>query len=516
MSATATAFTRADQAAAWLHAHLADDAQISADSRQVEPGDGFIAMPGFRSDGRQFIDQACARGAAAVLFDNNRFDRPACNVPAHGFADLRHHAGEVGDAFYRHPSRAMTVFAVTGTNGKTTCAHWLAAGAADAGQAGAAIGTMGVTRFGPDLNANRQPGLSTGGLTTPDAISLQRALAALHADHVDTVAFEASSIGLEQRRLDGTAINVAVFSNLSRDHLDYHQTMQAYRAAKQRLFGWPGLQAVVVNTDDPAGADMLRAVADGVQRYTCGFGRSVLPADARVLITQCDADDNGMRLTLALQRHGEPTEEHAVTTPVIGRFNAANAALVCTAWLASGVPFASAVQRLAMLCPVAGRMQAHQVPGQPMFVVDYAHTPDALENALSALQPFAGRHGGSLWVVFGCGGDRDPGKRAEMGEVAQRCADHVVITSDNPRGEAPGSIIRDILNGLDDKHDATVTVNEDRRAAIGHALHHAAAHDVVLVAGKGHEHYQEIAGVRHDFDDWQVCRDAVATRGALS
>ena len=505
----------AEQAALWLRAHLAPDAQLSADSRALAPGDGFIAMPGLTTDGRQFIGQACAQGAAAVLFDADGFSPPAVDVPTRGVPGLRKRAGHVGAAYYGHPSRNMTVYAVTGTNGKTTCANWLAAGGAHGGQHGAAIGTLGVLRFDDQGVASAQVGNdgAAGTLTTPDAIGLQRTLAELDRSGTTVVAFEASSIGLEQGRMAATDINVAVFTNLTRDHLDYHQTMDNYRSAKQALFAWPDLDAVVVNTDDENGAAMLEAVAPGVRRLACGTARTALPVEAQVIIARCDPADGGQLLELVLEQHGLPDIVASVLLPVVGHFNALNATVVGAAWYAAGVPFEQAVERLSTLAPVPGRMQALVRPAQPMVVVDYAHTPDALRAALVALQPVARHRGGLLRVVFGCGGDRDPGKRPLMGSVAEQCADRIIVTSDNPRTESPADIIDQVLKGISCSQAAGVIANVDRRSAIWDALQQAGVNDVVLVAGKGHETYQDIAGEKHDFDDWQVCQQAINARG---
>jgi UDP-N-acetylmuramyl-tripeptide synthetase len=514
MTAATPSVNQAEQAAQWLRSQLAPDAQLSADSRKLSPGDGFIAMPGLTTDGRAYIGQACVQGAAAVLFDSDGFTPPPCDVPTRGMPGLRGCAGDVGAAFYGHPSRRMTVFAVTGTNGKTTCANWLAAGASQDGQPGAAIGTLGVLRFDARGATTVEPdgGQADVVLTTPDAVGLQRTLAQLGRADTTVVAFEASSIGLEQGRMSATDIDVAVFTNLSRDHLDYHGSMDSYLSAKKMLFAWPDLDAVVVNADDNNSGAMLDAVAPGVRRFACGTQRSDLGVDAQVILGRCDPVDGGQQIELTLKRNGQPDITATVLLPVLGHFNVLNAAAVCTAWHAAGLPFDQAVERLATLQPVPGRMQALARPAQPVVVVDYAHTPDALRAALDALQPVARHRNGQLWVVFGCGGDRDAGKRPLMGRVAETGADRIVVTSDNPRSESPEDIIAQVLGGLVNPTSTSVASNVDRSAAITDAVQGADVNDVVLVAGKGHEAYQEIGGQKHDFDDWQVCQQAIAAR----
>ncbi|MGB7184346.1 MAG: UDP-N-acetylmuramoyl-L-alanyl-D-glutamate--2,6-diaminopimelate ligase [Burkholderiaceae bacterium] len=523
MTLACTSMKNPDAAGNWLRAHLAADAELSADSRAIKAGDGFIAWPGLTTDGRRYIDQACASGAAAILFDDSAAPVVSAPVPACGFTDLRDQAGAVSSAFYGHPSRHMTVFAVTGTNGKTSCAHWIAAGSAQDGQRSAALGTLGITHFGPSAGGDDAPvGSQTGAdadstsaeklspvLTTPDPVALQRTLAGLARNMTTTVAFEASSIGLAQKRLQATNVDVAVFTNLSRDHLDYHADMADYLRAKRGLFEMDGLEAVVVNADDPASSSMLAGVTRGVSRFACGFNppESALAIDCMVQIVDLNHGKDGMQLHL-----GGDAGRASVYLSVPGRFNALNAATVCTAWLASGVPFEQAVARLAGLRPIAGRMQTIYRAQKPLVVVDYAHTPDALQSVLQALRPMADSRQGKLWVVFGCGGDRDPGKRPLMGQVAAGFADHVVLTSDNPRSEDPGQILDQVATGLPADCGGRAERIVDRRSAIEAAVAQASINDVIVVAGKGHEAYQEINGQRFAFSDWAVCNWALDKR----
>ena len=414
----------------------------------------------------------------------------------------------------------MRCVAITGTNGKTSCAQWTAAGLADLGaQRCAALGTLGtVIHDATTRDAGGAPtavaddtedGAAAGAvLTTPDAVALQRRLARLRAQGTRAVALEASSIGLEQQRLAGCAVEVAVFTNLGRDHLDHHLTLDAYRAAKARLFRMPGLRTAIVNGDDPASAAMLGSLAAQVRTVAYGFEprRHAPQAQSVVRIAACEATGQGMALTF----EGDFGTAR-VQVPLVGRFNASNALACCLAWHALGVDFQQAVAALQRLRPVPGRMEQVGGDGSPLVVVDYAHTPDALSVVLEALRPLAQARAGLLWCVFGCGGDRDAGKRALMGACAAELADRVVLTSDNPRGEDPARIIAEIRAGL----PADPWMSEsDRALAIQRAIGTAANVDVVLLAGKGHEAWQEVAGRRLPFDDREHARRALAARPA--
>jgi len=501
----------AAEVARWLRGVLPAGAALVADSRRIAPGDAFFAFPGERTDGRAHVAQAVARGAAAVVAEAGAGGGSApLAVPSRAVVGLRALAGPVADAFHDRPTARIQVVAVTGTNGKTSCSQWIAQGLHAAGRRVAVVGTLGAAVLGE----RGAPEPDDPGLTTPDALALQTLFARFAGRGVDVAAIEASSIGLHQHRLDGTRIAVAVFTNLTRDHLDYHGTMDAYALAKARLFGWPGLRAVVVNLDDPHHATMLAQAAPGVERIGVriadGGDAAARPAaggrvDRELVAVGVVAGARGMRI--AIDGHwGAAT----VDTPLLGRFNASNLLAVAAAWLALGMPFAEACDRLARLAPVPGRLQAVGTgDGVPLAVVDYAHTPDALAGALDALRPVARARGGALWCVFGAGGDRDPGKRPLMGEAARRGADRVVLTSDNPRGEPPEAILDAIQLGL---AAAPALRDADRARAIADALALASAEDVVLIAGKGHEPYQEIAGRRHPFDDAEHAARALARR----
>lgn len=487
-----------EEVAAWLTSIVHEGAHLRLDSRAVKPGDVFVAVPGARADGRHFIRVAAARGAAGVLLEAlPRGSAPECYPVASLAVDnLSEHLGEVATAFYGNPTAAMTGIAVTGTNGKTTTTHWIADMMSRYGSPCAVLGTVGCTFGGRHFDMPA--------LTTPDAVSLQGVCADVKKAGAAAFAIEASSIGLEQGRLKGTAFDTAVFTNLTRDHLDYHGTMEAYCEAKAKLFAWPGLKTAVINADDPAsvhmieaartvGADIWLTTVDG--NVPAGVGRIVEARDVR-------ASEAGTRFTLALAG-----EEVPVHMPQVGRFNVSNFIQAAAVLLARGASLADIAGWAETLASPPGRMQLFRAEGTPLAVVDYSHTPDALQKALESLRPVAEARGGRLWAVFGCGGDRDAGKRPVMGRIAATLADEVVVTSDNPRTEDPDAIIADILTGAEG-----LAAEPDRRAAICRAVAGADARDVVLVAGKGHEDYQDINGVKHHFSDAEVVREAFNDR----
>ena len=466
--------------------------RLAADSRRCAPGVAFFAYPGERADGRRFIPQAVARGAAGVLWEAEGFAwNPAWRVPNAGVPDLRRRAGALAHEFYGRPSAALWTCGVTGTNGKTTCTQWLAAALTGAGAKCGVIGTLGTGFPGQLENARN---------TTPDALELHGTLADMRRQGAVAVTMEVSSHGLQQGRVGGVAFDCALFTNLSHDHLDYHGTMDAYAAAKARLFDTEGLGCAVLNLDDVFGAQLAqRLAARGVR--TIGTSLVSAPATGEFIV--------------ASVREGAPLRiasswgEAEATLDALGRFNVSNALGVLGALIAHGMAFGDAVRCLERLPDVPGRMQRLGGKGAPLVVVDYAHTPDALEQVLRALRPVAAARGGCLVAVFGAGGERDRAKRAPMGAAASRLADRVVLTSDNPRGEDPLAILREIEAGVDAPH----TVEPNRMHAIHAAIDAAAPADVVLLAGKGHEATQEIAGQRLPFSDAEVARAALARRG---
>ena len=462
--------------------------ELVSDSRKAAPGVVFAAYPGETRDGRDYIVQAVAQRVDGVLWeaDHHLWD-PALGVPNAGVAGLKNRIGEIAAHVYGEPSRAMHMIGITGTNGKTSVAHWIAQCFAELGQKIAVIGTVG----------NGFPGALTPALnTTPDAIDLQRRLAKYRKQGAVACAMEVSSHGLEQGRVNGTAFNVAVLTNLSRDHLDYHGNMDNYANAKARLFSWPGLDWVVLNVDDAFGQRLESGVsAARVAGY--GFQRGA------VVCEKLRLSQSGMQLQV---RSDWGNAELAV--PLLGRFNAANALATLTTLLVSGVKLDDACQALAHITPPPGRMQTLGGNAHPLVVVDYAHTPDALEKVLATLREIVS--GGRLICVFGCGGNRDKGKRPLMGQVAVAGADEVWITSDNPRDEVPQHIINEILDGMASAKTKHPVHNEpDRARAIFEAIGCAHHGDVVLIAGKGHEDYQESAGERLPFSDVAVAAKAL-------
>ena len=505
----------ADAAAAWLGARVRG--RLRTDHRQVRAGDAFLAWPGYANDARRFVPAALAGGASACLVDERHLssfafdDARIAAVP-----QLKQLAGPIAHRFLGRPSERLKVIAATGTNGKTSTTWWIAQALTQLGRRCALVGTLGI---GTPAEA-----MQGDGLTTPDAVQLQQALHDFAADGVEACAIEASSIGLHEQRLAGTHIDVALFTNLTQDHLDYHGDMAAYWQAKRALFDWPRLRAAVVNIDDDHGAELaasLQRSAPSLELWTVSTQQP-----ARLRATALRHEANG----LSFDVH-EGALVHSLHSALIGDFNASNLLLVIGALRALNLSLADAVRASQTLLPVPGRMQRVRLDAAlgagtqaladvlPEVIVDYAHSPDALDKALATLRPLANQRGGRLWCVFGCGGNRDAAKRPLMGAIAYRQADRVVLTNDNPRHEAPGFILAQILAGITG-HDE-VDVIEDRRAAIAYALSEAAPNDVVLLAGKGHERTQETAGVKREFSDVDealaaLARRASAARGAAT
>ncbi len=451
---------------------------LSSDSRRVESGDLFLALPGLRADGRKFIDDAIARGTAAVVYEDDARPLPRdTKVPVIPVADLRLRAGVVADRFYDSPSRDLVVIGVTGTNGKTTCTQLLA----QTLDRCAVIGTLGHGYAGA---------LDTSLHTTPDALRVHRLLDEFRARGARHAAMEVSSHALAQGRVTAVRFKAAVFTNLTRDHLDYHGDMEAYGAAKDRLFDMPGLEVAVINRDDGFGRDLAERLHGRQRVVTYGFEG----ADVRAL--EVKPSHAGLYLRVAT-----PAGDVALHSPLFGRFNAYNLLAVLAVLLVLGVDLKTAAARLAQARPAPGRVERFGGrTGQPLVVVDYAHTPDALEKVLQALREHTC---GRIVCVFGCGGDRDAGKRPQMGAIAERLADTVVVTDDNPRHEAPEKIIGDILAGM----RQPPRVIRDRRAAIAAAIEMVGVDDIVLVAGKGHEDYQQIGAARLPYNDGRTVRE---------
>lgn len=483
-------------------------AQLSADSRCITPGDVFLAYPGDAGDGRQYISQAIEAGARAVLYDacdGYEWDTQ-CTVAHLAVPGLRQAAGVIANDWYGQPDQHMFSVAVTGTNGKTSCTQWLGQALSRNGLPTAVIGTLGIGLF-QNGQANH---FEETGYTTPDAVQLQRQLAAQKQQGAYACAIEASSIGLDQGRMNGLHVDVAVFTNFTRDHLDYHGSMEAYEAAKARLFEWPGLTHAVINLDDAMGQRLLSRLRENKTVATI-FGYTIADAIDVEGVAMLRATDIRSAAVGTIFQLVTPYGNAQVRTQLLGRFNVSNLLAIAGVLFARGQKLQTVVGLLETLVPVPGRMQQLGGVDAPLAVIDYAHTPDALEKTLDALRQTAQDRHGALWCVFGCGGDRDSGKRPQMAVAASK-ADHQIITSDNPRSEEPAAIIAQITAGLDPVGSGKFDVIEDRASAILFAIRHAAKQDVVLIAGKGHENYQEIKGRRLAFLDADHAALALATR----
>ena len=493
----------------WI-SQAAPQARLASDSRRVQAGDVFFAYPGEAGDGRAFIAAAIEQGAAAVVYEEKDYAwDPALTVPHLAVAGLKKNAGPIAHVFYGMPDASMFTVGVTGTNGKTSCAVWLGQALSRLGEQAAVIGTLGVGMFRGRADVD----FDVTGYTTPDAVLLACKLAEVKAAGATALTIEVSSIGLVQERTAGMHFDVALFTNLTRDHLDYHGDMDAYEAAKRKLFEWPGLKTAVINLDDPAGLRLiahLQTTNPGLPLIGYTLGEVDVAGVAILRAAQFKSRNAGTDFHL-----DSPYGAATVKTGLVGHFNISNALAVLGALLAKNVVLRAALDAIEALTPAPGRMQ--QVGGQdaPMVVIDYAHTPDALEKTLLALRQVAQERGGQLWCVFGCGGDRDPGKRPQMGAISQ-LAEHVLVTSDNPRSEEPGAIIAQIVAGMDPQHPtSSFQAIEDRAAAILSAVRHAAKPDVILLAGKGHEPYQEIKGRKMPFSDADHAALALAARATM-
>jgi len=484
--------------------------RLTTDSRTVRAGDTFVAYPGETRDGREFITQALANGAASILTEAIDFKgKFSSRIPRLAIPNLRQCIGVIASHIYGRPSSRLWIAGVTGTNGKTSCSLWIAHALSAAGRKCAVVGTLG-NGF-PDA-------LVAGVNTTPDAAWLHGQLRDWEREGAHAVSMEVSSHGLTQGRVAGVDFDVAVFTNLTRDHLDYHGDMRGYRSAKAKLFRLDSLKHAVLNLDDAFGAELaVRAYPARVQVLGYGFGaaRSAHRRIERVQGRKLKVGADGVSFDVIT-----PWGRAHVKSGLLGRFNASNLLAALSALLVSNVDFCDAVHALQNVQPAPGRAERYGGGIHPVVVVDYAHTPDALEKILLAMreimqpamrpdtQPRATR-ARRLYCVFGCGGDRDRGKRAQMGRIATRCADRVVVTSDNPRTEDPMAIIADILEGA----SGDCMVIADRARAVRETIAMARRGDVVVVAGKGHEPYQEIRGVRRRYSDAGTVQAALATRG---
>ena len=499
----------------WLAGVVPPKAHLTSDSRAIEAGDVFIAVKGAQYDGRRFIPDAIARGAVAVIYDATAFAwQDDWRIPNRPERELKRSAGTIAADWYRRPADGLLTIGITGTSGKTSTALWLAQAMDSLGHRTVMVGTLGIGF--PDE-------LIDSGMTTPDAVMLQRRLRELVDAGADALTIEVSSIGLEEGRVAEMHFDAAIFTNLTRDHLDYHQTMSSYEAAKTRLFAWPGLAYAIVNVEDAAGQRIAKVAMERGVSVTRASARGGADAELRARKISVRANGLGFEVFGAFG-------VRSVFTEFIGNFNVSNLLGVIGTLLAFGTPIDAALKALQVLKPVPGRLERVNVssderPGgiaAPIVLVDYAHKPDALEKALAACRPIVEARGGELIVIFGCGGDRDAGKRPIMGEIAARLADRVVVTSDNPRTEDPEAIIDQIVAGIGNlgfnplssgytgpSLDERVRVEPDRRAAIYEAIALAQAVDVVVIAGKGHESYQEVGRTKLPFSDVEVAIEAL-------
>ena len=494
--------SRPQDIADWLRASVTG--ALQCDSRRLQPGDGFVAWPGAATDGRRYVNAALASGAVAALVERDGVEAFGLEDPrVLAVPDLKTLAGAIAGEFSGHPSAALDVLAITGTNGKTSCAWWTAQLLSVCARPCAVVGTLGMGQPGTPLTPT--------GLTTPDPVMLQQQLRAFVNEGLKACAIEASSIGLVEGRLNATRVRVAVFTNFTQDHLDFHGSMDAYWDAKAALFDWPGLASAVVNTDDGQGRKLAtRLASQALDLWTVGIESPARLNAAHIRFTHA-----GMAFDVVERdAQGAELDRHGLQVPLVGRYNVFNLLCVLASARALGVSLQQAVKACGALTPVPGRMEQAEVAAadQPLVLVDYAHTPDALEKALQALQPLATQRNGTLWVVVGCGGDRDAGKRPLMAAAAEREAAHTVLTSDNPRSEDPVHILGQMVSGL--TNPGAALVEPDRAAAIAMTVARAQAADVVLIAGKGHEDYQDVRGVKTPFSDLVHARQALAARAA--
>lgn len=455
--------------------------RVCADSREVGPGTLFLAVAGQHAHGLQWLDQAVQQGAKAVLYEPApELTLPVTEIPLIPVTGLGEQAGVIAARCYGEPSQALDVIGITGTNGKTSCSWMLARALDREGSPCGLIGTLGQGLYGA---------LEPATHTTPEATRVQAMLAAFRDAGAGHVVMEVSSHALDQHRVGGVRFARAVFTNLTRDHLDYHGDMSSYFAAKRRLFESPGLGGGVLNAADPVSRQLREAMPAAAECVWYGSGaREQAGAEPWLEASRIQAGAGGLEVELA------GAMQMTLSVPLVGRFNVDNLLATAATLYSLGLRGEALEQALARVGPVPGRMECFGGDGRVRVIVDYAHTPDALERALAAAREHCR---GQLWCVFGCGGERDTGKRALMGAVARRAADQVILTDDNPRGESPEAIVRDIMAGTGEQ----VRVIHDRARAIATAVHEAGAGDVVLVAGKGHEAWQERAGQRLAFSD---------------
>jgi UDP-N-acetylmuramoyl-L-alanyl-D-glutamate--2,6-diaminopimelate ligase len=472
---------------------------LALNSRDIKEGYVFIALAGSKQHGMAYVDQAINNGTCAIIYDpagnGSSLAEHITHIPMIAVDELTEKIGYMAARFYKNPSKQMNVIGITGTNGKTSCSQFLSQMLDDCG----IIGTLG---WGELNNLQKTHN------TTPDALEIQRILAELLNAQKKVVAMEVSSHGLDQGRINGVAFKGAIYTNISRDHLDYHGTMEAYLQAKLLLLNTPGLAFVVVNLDDEFSNQIIAAVPENVEIW----GHSV--KGKKRLGCSCTSAENILNTNEGIEFDlNSLGNKHRIKIPLYGDFNVENVMAVFTTMLAIGVTESEAIKRLANIKPITGRMERLGGQGDPLIFVDYAHTPDALDKVLASAKKHCTQ---ALWVVFGCGGDRDKGKRPQMGRIASERANHAIITDDNPRFENALDIVNQILKGClsvgDSITHCKVEIIQNRTQAIQSVLARASAKDCIVVAGKGHEHYQEVNGVRFDFSDSLVINDELRTR----
>lgn len=468
-----------------------DVSGVAIDSRLVKSGDLFMAYRGTQVNGVDYIDDAIQAGAIAIAIDEaEKIDVNKISVTTIKVANLRKQAGVISSRFYNEPSKAMNVIGVTGTNGKTTVSYMIAHALSVLGRQTSLLGTLGYGQFKK---------IESGNTTTPDPVTLQ-SLFYSWKDDIDTVAMEVSSHALDQGRVAGTAFDTAIFTNLSRDHLDYHKTLEHYAAAKFQLFESSGLKHAIVNIDDAYGLQLIEKLPENLNVIAYSASRKHLELDrGAVQFVYCEkSETDQLKTELTIQ---SPWGHAVIQTELLGKFNIENILAAYAALCVSDIAAEKAAIALSSFIGIPGRMEYFSAKDKPLLVVDYAHTPDALEKALAALRNYCT---GQLYCVFGCGGDRDVGKRAQMGTIAEVLSDQIILTDDNPRSEQPEQIVENILEGIEDKE--RVTIKHDRSDAIINTFLNANSDDVILIAGKGHEMTQEIDNTILPFSDRELAR----------
>lgn len=467
--------------------YLLKECNIELDSRKVDSSSIFCAYPGNKSDGRDFIADVIKRGVKYIIQEGN-FDLSVDNN--YKIENLREYVGLLASYKYNYPSKKFKTIGVTGTNGKTSITQWLAQIYTNLGKKSAVIGTVGSGIY---------PSIKDSAATTPDPITLQRLCHEFLNENVYLAAMEVSSHALDQGRVNGIQFETAIFTNLTQDHLDYHLTIENYYQAKSNFFYWQQLQNLIINIDDTYGKhlyDGLKAENTVAKIITYGLNC------ADVTATDIVIGLNGTRFTLKYN-----LEKITITANVIGIFNVYNILAVASYMILDGYSLKAIADAIGAIKPVVGRMDAIFSENKPLVIVDFAHSPDALKNVLQSLHNVESK--GRIFCVFGCGGDRDKSKRPIMGEIVVNNADYAIVTSDNPRTEDPKTIIDQIISGISVGTNNFAVIS-DRKKAIEHAVAIAEENDIILIAGKGHEEYQEINGVKHHFSDFEVVRDALS------